>query len=280
MDFSFVFLVALPFTIRRVVSTLKLRYSLQSEPFLCPRGVVARLFVLLPENLSFGGHVRPFSAAIAKFNMSYALRFWIPPSSAGKSCIKLPSRADSMRAVSARELSLVVQTDAFYLWTCELVVQGRTYQPWRGDDSITRHRRYSVRGKIAGSFSDLIGIFSMHGTNWHHFMIDTLAFLLWIPAAIRSRSVFPFYDAPWRRGTFIPPMLDILGIESRVIILNAWDYVWADRVYFFHPFQSGQDIIYGRVVESFRSFVVLKFGLDRHIPEKCWLGNRPRGKSR
>jgi hypothetical protein len=127
--------------------------------------------------------------------------------------IHLPSESESIEPNRLLEIELVVEMNAWYLWTCQLAVPGKSLvdQPWRGDPWFAHlARTMCSRSRFVGCFDEVLGISLMHVLNWHHFMLQTIAFLLWVPSHIRNASFFVF------------PRLHV-GLESSFIrAYNFW----------------------------------------------------------
>jgi capsular polysaccharide biosynthesis protein len=96
-----------------------------------------------------------------------------------------------------------------------------------------------------------------------------------IPQEILSVSHFVI-------GSVLPAVVETLslfGIESRVIVLRANEYIMADFVYVFPELKSRTFMVW-LVRQRFREFAVRKWNLDRIVPTGIGVLNREKGRCR
>lgn len=205
---------------------------------------------------------------------------WTPVSCAGWVHRTPPDEGQMRRAWSRKsELRLECADDVCFIWTGEIVPRGHiSYCPfWR----LFTFSQRANRLRFCGRVTQLIGIAGLYALNYYHFHIDVFAFLLILPESLLSSSYFAYYY----NSRFIPDSLELIGLSKRSILLNNGDYVHAERIHFFRPYQGwsvSRPLTYPAAVSKLRDFVLQLTALSPRAPHgrNAIFFSRPRSASR
>jgi hypothetical protein len=172
-------------------------------------------------------------------------------------------------------VALVVSNDCFLTSYGDIVWHERIFcQSWRCRKS---GHPFSHGIHFKGNYSSILYQFSVHSTNWAHWICETLAVLLWLPFDVSHNSLIVWTNFSWRPGRFIKDGLMLFGYTNNLCLPDGW-FLFTQELWTLAGFRFNQP--YPEIILHFRRVGVRQFALPTTIPSKYFLMQRIYGQTR
>jgi hypothetical protein len=172
-------------------------------------------------------------------------------------------------------LALVLSKDCFLTSQGAIISHNGFFcQRWRCQGPS---RPFSYGRRVKGNFSSILYQFSVHSTNWAHWICETLAVLVWLPYEVSQNSMIVWTNFSWRPGRFIADSLTLFGFANNVCLPDGW-FLFAQELWTLAGFRFNQP--YPQIILEFRRVLVQQLRLPRITPSKYFLMQRIPGQTR
>jgi hypothetical protein len=147
-------------------------------------------------------------------------------------------------------------------------------QSWRCRRNL---RAFPDGLRFKGNYSSILHQFSMHSTNWAHWICETLAVLVWLPPDLSHNSLIVWTNFSWRPGRFIKDSLALFGLMNTVCLPDGY-FLFTQELWSLAGFRFNQP--YPQIIMEFRHLLVKQLGLKDRVPSKYFLMQRVHGQMR
>jgi hypothetical protein len=172
-------------------------------------------------------------------------------------------------------LALILSENCFLTSYGVIVWHERVFcQSWRCKES---GGAFSHGLHFKGNYSSILYQFSVHSTNWAHWICETLAVLLWLPFEVSHSSLIVWTNFAWRPGRFIRDSLALFDFTNNLCLPDGW-FLFTRKLWTLAGFRFNQP--YPEIIVHFRCSVVSQLGLPKSIPSKYFLMQRVHGQTR
>jgi hypothetical protein len=172
-------------------------------------------------------------------------------------------------------LALVLSKDCFLTSRGVIVSEQRIFcQSWRCDKP--GHRSFGGL-HFKGNFSSILYQFTVHSTNWAHWICETLAVLVWLPSEVSTQAIIVWTNFTWRPGGYIRDSLILFGFTKNLCLPDGC-FLFTQELWTLAGFRFNQP--YPGIIREFRCAFVEHLGLPQVIPFKYFLMQRVRSRTR
>jgi hypothetical protein len=172
-------------------------------------------------------------------------------------------------------LALVLSADCFLTSKGAILSHGHAFcQSWRCGSSSSP---FSSGLYFKGNFSSIFYQFTVHSTNWAHWICETLAVLVWLPLEVSHNSLIVWTNFSWRPGHFIRESLTLFGFSNNLCLPDRC-FLFTRELWTLAGFCFNQP--YPQIITEFRQVIVKQLQFPNRIPSKYFLMQRLQGQTR
>jgi hypothetical protein len=172
-------------------------------------------------------------------------------------------------------LALVLSKNSFLTSRGVIITEKQSFcQSWR----CNRPSASFPKGwHFQGNWSSIFYQFSVHSTNWAHWICETLAVLVWLPYEMSHNSMIVWTNFSWRPGRFINDGLKLFGFTNNLCLPDGY-FLFTQELWTLAGFRFNQP--YPEIILEFRRFFVMQLELANIIPSQYFLMQRVHGQNR